>query len=425
VAVGWEERAVALRPSEFAVVDCETTGLHPRAHHRIIELAVVTFDDAWEPTEVWCTLLSPQRDLGPTDIHGIRGRDVRDAPAFDEVLGEILDRLAGRIVAAHNARFDSAFLEHELARLDMDLAPLPTLCTMELAGRLGLGSGQRRLADCCTAVGVAASDAHSAEGDALACAALLAACIRSAEAESVAALVQGRPLPLADWPKSDRRAPCKPRKPLEVDAQEPDFLAKLVQGLEMRPGIDASLVAPYLDVLDRAIEDRRLSTAEQDELAAVAMTLGLNADRVRKLHGDYVGTLVALARRDGVVTDRERADLCLVAEALGIAGISDLLDRPFDRGAGSTAEAGVAGKSVCFTGALTCHHEGELVTRELAQELAEGAGMVVAPRVTKKLDMLVVADPDSLSGKARKAREYGVRVVAESAFWSMIGVEVS
>lgn len=39
--------------------------------------------------------------------------------------------------------------------------------------------------------------------------------------------------------------------------------------------------------------------------------------------------------------------------------------------------------------------------------------------------MLVVADPDSLSGKARKAREYEIRIVAEVAFWSMIGVEVS
>lgn len=86
---------------------------------------------------------------------------------------------------------------------------------------------------------------------------------------------------------------------------------------------------------------------------------------------------------------------------------------------------GLAGQSVCFTGALTCHHEGALITRELAQELAEAAGMVVAPRVTKKLDMLVVADPDSLSGKARKAREYGIRIVAETAFWSLIGIKVS
>jgi DNA polymerase-3 subunit epsilon len=51
--------------------------------------------------------------------------------------------------------------------------------------------------------------------------------------------------------------------------------------------------------------------------------------------------------------------------------------------------------------------------------------MVVVPRVTKKLDMLVLADPDSLSGKAKKAREYGIRIVAESAFWSIIDIEVS
>jgi DNA polymerase-3 subunit epsilon len=44
--------------------------------------------------------------------------------------------------------------------------------------------------------------------------------------------------------------------------------------------------------------------------------------------------------------------------------------------------------------------------------------------VTKKLDLLVLADPNSTSGKARQAREYGVRLVAETAFWEMIGVEV-
>jgi len=51
--------------------------------------------------------------------------------------------------------------------------------------------------------------------------------------------------------------------------------------------------------------------------------------------------------------------------------------------------------------------------------------MIFAPRVTKKLDMLVVADPNSMSGKARQARQYGVRIVAETAFWPMVGIEVS
>jgi DNA polymerase-3 subunit epsilon len=415
----------ALDPSAFAVVDCETTGLHPGRHHRIIELAIVSLGEDWNPSDVWCTLLRPERDLGPTGIHGIRGRDVRNAPTFDAVLGEVLDRLAGRVVVAHNARFDSGFLEYELSRAGVNVSPLPTLCTMQLAGRLRLGGGQSRLGDCCAAVGVTLTASHTAQGDALACAGLLAECIRTSGPRSAEEVLSGRPTPRESWPRSDRRAPCRPRGAFE-EAQEPSFLAGLVQGIEAPLGADALLVAPYLDVLDRAIEDRLLSSTEQEELAAVAASLGLSADRVRKLHSDYLATLVALARRDGVVTDRERADLVLVAEALGIAGVHDLLDRPIhtgnDPGPGTSE---LAGKSVCFTGALECHHEGALVTREIAQELAETAGMVVAPRVTKKLDILVVADPDSLSGKAKKAREYGVRIVAEAAFWSMIGVEVA
>ena len=189
-------------------------------------------------------------------------------------------------------------------------------------------------------------------------------------------------------------------------------------------GADALLVAPYLEVLDRAIEDRRLSEAEQAELAETASMLGLSAERVRSLHTDYVGTLIALAKRDSIVTERERYDLVLVGEALGISEVEELLDQPFGNSEGSMADA-MAGKSVCFTGALTCTYEGTKVTRDLAHELAEEAGMVIAPRVTKKLDILVVADPDSLSGKAAKAREYGTRVIAEAAFWPLLGIEVA
>lgn len=414
-----------LDPSSFAVVDCETTGIHPGRHHRIIELAIVSLGADWEPTDVWCTLLSPERDLGPTAIHGIRGRDVRNAPTFDSVLGDVLDRLAGRVVVAHNAHFDSGFLEHELSRLGIGVSPLPTLCTMGLAGKLQLGGGQSRLGDCCAALGVPTSDSHTAEGDALACAGLLAECIRASRPQAVEEAISGRPLSRVSWPKSDRRAPCRVRGEVEEVAPEPSFLAGLVQEIEVSPGTDALRVAPYLDVLDRAIEDRLLSSTEQEELAATAMSLGLNANRVRTLHSDYIATLVALARRDGEVTDRERADLVLVAETLGITGVDVLLNRPFDAGEAPGTDLRFAGKSVCFTGVLTCSYEGAVVSREIAEDLAEAAGMVVAPRVTKKLDMLVVADPDSLSGKAKKAKEYGVRIVAESAFWSMIGIEVT
>jgi len=40
--------------------------------------------------------------------------------------------------------------------------------------------------------------------------------------------------------------------------------------------------------------------------------------------------------------------------------------------------------------------------------------------VTKKVKLLVAADPDTLSGKGRKARDYGIPVITEDAFAGML-----
>jgi DNA polymerase-3 subunit epsilon len=45
----------------------------------------------------------------------------------------------------------------------------------------------------------------------------------------------------------------------------------------------------------------------------------------------------------------------------------------------------------------------------------------VKANVSKGLDVLVVADPDTQSGKATKARQLGTRVMAEPVFWQAIG----
>ena len=82
------------------------------------------------------------------------------------------------------------------------------------------------------------------------------------------------------------------------------------------------------------------------------------------------------------------------------------------------------GKSVCFTGESTCSAAGKPMDRATQRLLAAKAGLVVAPRVTKKLDLLVLADPDSLSGKAKNAAKYGIRRIAERSFWMALGVAV-
>jgi len=47
------------------------------------------------------------------------------------------------------------------------------------------------------------------------------------------------------------------------------------------------------------------------------------------------------------------------------------------------------------------------------EEGLEQAGYKLVDKVTKELGMLVLADPDSGSSKAKKAREYGIEMISE------------
>ena len=66
--------------------------------------------------------------------------------------------------------------------------------------------------------------------------------------------------------------------------------------------------------------------------------------------------------------------------------------------------------------------DGVPISRQLAERFASERGMLVEKNVTKCLDYLVLADPESMSTKARKARQYGIRILAEPVFWKMLQV---
>lgn len=173
----------------YAVVDTETTGLSPRLRHRVIELAVVLVDEAGHIEDQWCTLLNPDRDLGPQHIHGIRAAQVAQAPTFADIASHLVDLLAGRTLVAHNLPFDQAFLDAEFDRLGV---PFPLtremgLCTMKWAATFLEGAG-RSLLECCTAANVPLRGWHSALSDATSTAGLLAHYIAAA----------GSPLPWRD-----------------------------------------------------------------------------------------------------------------------------------------------------------------------------------------------------------------------------------
>ncbi|HEY5110569.1 MAG TPA: exonuclease domain-containing protein [Acidimicrobiales bacterium] len=162
----------------FAVVDLETTGFSPQSE-RVVEVAVVVLDPDGHEVDAFCTLVDPERDPGPTHVHGITAEMLEGAPTFGGVHAYLAGLLSGRVVVGHNVdRFDLAFLVAECRRLGgEDLVPgaVVTLDTLRVAQAYLDLPGKARLVDCCDRYQLTWDDHHSALGDARVTAALLGA----------------------------------------------------------------------------------------------------------------------------------------------------------------------------------------------------------------------------------------------------------
>jgi NAD-dependent DNA ligase len=73
----------------------------------------------------------------------------------------------------------------------------------------------------------------------------------------------------------------------------------------------------------------------------------------------------------------------------------------------------LTGCSICFTGAAN-------TPRATLVKMAEKAGAEVKKGVVKGLGLLVIADPNSSSAKAKAAREMGIKLISEEDFLEMV-----
>ncbi|HEX2766002.1 MAG TPA: exonuclease domain-containing protein [Candidatus Limnocylindria bacterium] len=417
-------------PTGFAVVDMETTGLHPGYHHRVVEIAIVDLDLGAQPQAEWSTLLNPERDVGPTRIHGIRAEDVAGAPRFADVAGEVVQRIAGRVLVAHNLRFDLGFLDAELRRVDAELGVTGGICTLGLASRFGI-VGPRNLSACCESFGIAHEDAHVALSDAEATARLLSAYLTMAGAAGLGRAEYVRDVPWPPFPPSLQPA-ARGARPAVAPTTLSTFVASLPPGPELNV-VDQVAAVEYLAVLDRALEDRTITDEELLALGHLAIEWGLDQKDVAAIHWSYLEGLRRAAWADGRLTEDERRDLLRVGELLAVnPTVADAAASPlpaYDPFAADTTPATdttsagpLNGLTVCFTGESICSVRGRHLTRADQMRFAAEAGANVVDSLTKKVDMLVLADPASQSGKSRKAAEYGVRRIAEPVFWRMAGI---
>ncbi len=430
----------AIANHRLVAIDLETTGFNFGGTDRVVEVALVQLEPGKKPRKAFSSLVNPRRDVGPVHVHGISATEVRDAPTFAEVAGDIATALDNAILVAHNARFDLDFLRAEYERLGVSLPGLAHLCTLNLAQTLRPDIAVRKLAHCCRTMHVSHSSAHSALGDATATADLFNAFFHDAQKAGWYTTdqfgVRGETCAAADWcslPPSGlavERGNASTAEPASETAGS--FIAALVERLPPAPFADPT-TAEYLNLLDRSISDREITEDEADQLLRVAMNWGLTRPQVFEAHHSYLVHLCQLAMADHVVTADEHRDLLKVVELLGLHpaaiekalhDVATWMDAPIKIESPDNPEEDLRGSTVCFTGEFTAHVDGERVTRDMVQSLAVEHGLFVRPSVTKALDILVLQDVGSMSSKAKKARKYGVRLVSASDFFRAIGVEV-
>lgn len=435
----------------FAVIDTETTGVIPMMD-RIIEIAIINVDVKGKIENEFVTLVNPSRDLGPTNKHGIKAKDVSGAPTFEEVAGDIVERLKDRIIIGHNVTFDIGMLNAEFQRLESSFLNIPHICTRRLAYEFGPSS--RKLGECCAFFGFEIARAHSALEDARATHRLYLEYMKLAEQQGVSHFSElkayRREEDITVWPSFTPSGKVKVRSEIHSDIHP--FLSNVISSL---PDTGNSDFAAYFSVLDRALEDRILTSDEVIALQSLAESAGFSKKGILDAHEEYFRHLVRTALEDGVITENELEDIQAVGALLGLNKqrqselidlvkaiaptlknlVNEIVTSPIpqqqitDSGLSSEPQIkysghDLVGKRVCFTGALASKVNGCEISREMAIRLAQDCGLVPTTGVSKKTDILVVADPYTMSGKAKKAREYGIRIVADRVFWKMLGVKV-
>jgi DNA polymerase III subunit epsilon len=117
------------------VLDTETTGLDPQAGHRIVEIACIELFHHIPTGRDFHHYVNPGRDM-PSDallVHGLTAEFLAPHPPFAVVADELLAFIGSDPVVIHNAEFDLAFLNMELARLDRPPIAISYVDTLAMA----------------------------------------------------------------------------------------------------------------------------------------------------------------------------------------------------------------------------------------------------------------------------------------------------
>lgn len=189
-AVGLPAPETPLRDVPFMALDFETTGMN--AHrHAIVSIGMVPFTLASiRPAAGHYWVVRPAGTMSgrSVGIHHITHAEVATAPDLDEVLGEVLASLAGKIAVVHYRHIERPFLDAEVMARRGEPCQFPLVDTMaieaywtrqglltRLRRLFGLNHSPIRLAESRERYGLPHYTSHHAKVDALATAELFLA----------------------------------------------------------------------------------------------------------------------------------------------------------------------------------------------------------------------------------------------------------
>lgn len=159
------------REAEYCVLDLETTGLDLR-HDAIITVGSVLIRNGrlvlstrkYQPVR-------PPRAISESAmcVHGLRAQDLVSAPTIEDVADDLRHRLEGRVLVAHAAWVEQAFLSRAVPTLRRSLARhVDTAALLRAMGAAPVRSDMEpNLEASALASGVCAHTPHHALGDAL------------------------------------------------------------------------------------------------------------------------------------------------------------------------------------------------------------------------------------------------------------------
>ena len=138
------------------IFDTETTGLDPVSGDRMVEIGCIEMINRVATGRTFHAYFHPERAMpaAAEAIHGLSDAFLADKPLFAERVADLLEFLADSPMVAHNASFDFAFLNSELARCGQPECSLDRMVDTHAMARMRHPGAKLSLDALCSRYGV-------------------------------------------------------------------------------------------------------------------------------------------------------------------------------------------------------------------------------------------------------------------------------